>query len=394
MRRRYWQSTTRMSMFSLIFFLNAGLQAQTYSVGETYASLAHGDGDCSTTWYDPSVYKLPNGDLRVLAQGGNMQDPCAAGIDAFYGGTRNASNGAWTLPPQDPGASCNDFDGEYNRCGYSESNPGPIASPSVLELDGKYYMAFSGGNADYINGKLYWGVSTDGHTWDIYRYNPPNNEYWTPVIYGKYAPDCEELGIGHVQLAFENGLFYIFAQYYHKDPRDYTSVAYRFSYDPNHTYGFGSTVKQIYRKGQWESHSGALVWDYDGLGPSGTVLANGDHVLGKRDLMEQYEFGMGDVEFDQENSRWLHVYNWEGQTRWQIATSLSNSDWRGPTGALGSHGLVGDMPPDSSLAGPGLWYGTLSGVTRLWVWFPSGPGCGTNLFAGLKLTPAYLVSTP
>ncbi len=178
--------------------------AQTYRIGASYNVLALGDGSpCRRTWYDPEILLSPNGDPRLLAQGGNPDAVCgsvSAYLDSIFDAPRNQFTGAWTLPTN---TSCPVLPGGYGRCGYSPTSPGPVASPSVVQVpgDSRYFMAFGGGNADCIKGKVYWAVSNDGATWSVYNWNAPPGEIWTPILYGKYAPDCALSGIGQVQLA-------------------------------------------------------------------------------------------------------------------------------------------------------------------------------------------------
>ena len=77
-------------------------------------------------------------------------------------------------------------------------------------------------------------------------------------------------GIGTVQLAFENGLFYVYMSYYHP-PRGTTNVwpnhtnvllsmvVYRFDYNAVNPYGFGGSVRQVFHNGSWEINSGRFV---------------------------------------------------------------------------------------------------------------------------------------
>jgi hypothetical protein len=314
---------------------------------------------------------------------------------------------------------------------------GPVGSPSVVRLPNensptgvRYYMAFVGGNADYIHGKLYWAVSDDGASWDIYARNA--TEFITPVIYAKYtrsaesprsAPPCSApSGIGQVQLAFENGLFYVFLQYWHPiQPgcedghssaacaasgaqvydRALSTVLYRFGYNPKHPFGFGGAVRQIYLDGAWTTHSGRLVWAYDD-DASGNQLAPDD----SNPVLELYngvqtagfQFGAGDVK--RGNDCWLHVYVFSHLMRAQTATSLD------PTVASWSDAETIDVSPirdayplSTNDPAPGIWYGSLSGAPeKWWIFAPvpmqdricTGATLPVNTFGGLGLMPAVL----
>ena len=54
-------------------------------------------------------------------------------------------------------------------------------------------MAYSGGNADNITGRVYWAVSSDGIAWSRYAVNA-GTEGITPIIYGKYHDECSAVG--------------------------------------------------------------------------------------------------------------------------------------------------------------------------------------------------------
>src|ERR1043166_9655850 len=111
---------------------------------------------CAKTWYDPELFTLPNGNLEMVAQGGNYEQNCPTpNIDAFLGATRIPPSahyvGGWSLPTS---TACPMLTGGYARCAYSPSSAGPVSSPSVVKVGSTYYMAFSGGNGDYIAGKV------------------------------------------------------------------------------------------------------------------------------------------------------------------------------------------------------------------------------------------------
>lgn len=424
--------------FALLLLLALPAAAQ-YMIGTMYRPLAIQTPDdidvCSRTWYDPDVHLEPNGiDLGVLAQSSGISACAEGAIDAIRSATRDGHTGAWTTPAFN---GCATLQGRYTRCGFDPfTKAGPLASPSVVRLPNansatgfRYYMAFVGGNADFIHGKIYWAVSDDGEAWTVYARGA--TEYWAPIIYSRYersadaprsTPACEApSGIGQVQLAFEDGRFYMFFQYWHPTQpecadghdspscrassfqgynRGLSSALYRFDYDPNHPFGFGPSVREMYLDGVWRRHSGRLVWRYD-------VDANGAQLPADADtpVLELYNgvqaagfgFGAGDVKFG--NGRWQHVYVFEHYTRAQSTTSLDPTiaTWTQPE-IVDTSSITDAYPLATSDPAPGIWYGALSGTPeKWWMWIPvstSNLRCGTpqrpNTFAGLSLVPAVL----
>ena len=425
---------------SLLAILACPAIAQ-YSIGTVYRPLTiarpEGAAACTRTWYDPDVHVTPEGDLGLIAQS-FAPTRCSLGpVDMFQGAARDRNTGMWTLPELIGSMNeCPVLQGQYERCGFAPGlNAGPVASPSVVRLENpnsptgvRYYMAFVGGNADFINGKIYWAVSDDAKWWTVYARN--TNEYWAPVIYAKHTrsedsprstPACgSPSGIGQVQLAFENGLFYVFFQYWHpvqpecvggKDTpscvasqwkiydRGLSSVLYRFDYDPRHPFGFGPAVREVFLDGQWQRHDGRLVWGYDV--DDGDERPTSD---GAAPVMELYNgvqaagfgFGAGDVKYG--NGRWLHVYEFEGITRAQSATSLDPTvaTWSEPQ-RVDTSAVTQAHPLATFEIASGLWYGSLSGTPeRWWIWMPvpTESMCGSeerpNVFGALSLLPAVL----
>lgn len=417
---------------AVLLLLSSHALAQ-YSIGTVYRSLAiptpAGGNTCSRTWYDPDIHLQPNGiDLGVIAQAAAPNYCTDVALDTLFRGERNGLNGAWTMPAlvDDYGNVCPAITGQYKRCGFeSWFHSGPLASPSVVRLPNqhsptgvRYYMAFVGGNADFIHGRIYWAVSNDGKVWEVYgRGKVAETENWGPVIYAKYlqsenapfsAPACTPTsGIGQVQVAFENGLFYVFFQYYHPRSshptydRALSSVLYRFDYNAAHPFGFGGAVRELYLDGRWQRHSGKLVWAYDD-DPSGAQLPpdEGDPVLELYNGVQEagFRFGAGDVKFG--NGRWLHAYAFADVMHAQTATALD------PTVAKWSEPQLVDVarirevhPLSTGGPAPGVWYGSLSGTPeKWWIWVPvpseerlcAGNSRPINPFAGLALAPAEL----
>jgi hypothetical protein len=425
---------------TLLFSFSAVAQ---FSTGTVYRPLTltrpDGASACARTWYDPEVFLAPDGiDLTLLAQS-SAPTTCSDGsIDAIQRATRDGFTGRWTTPALEGMVNgCPTIRGQYQRCGFAPGRTaGPVASPSVVRLPNpfsptgvRYYMAFVGGNADFINGKIYWAVSNDGEKWDVYARNA--TEHWAPVIFAKHtrspetprsAPSCSQpSGIGQVQLAFEEGRFYMFFQYWHPvQPeceeghgsarcttsrwhtydRALSSVLYRFDYDPAHPFGFGPAVREMYLDGAWRRHSGQLVWEYD-VDDTGAQVATTEDAP----LMQLYngvqqagfEFGAGDVKFG--NGQWLRVYAFEGITRAQTATSLDPtiSHWSPPQ-VVDTATVRERFPLADHDVSPGIWYGSLSGTSeRWWMWMSlptTETRCGRpeapNFFAGLSLVPMML----
>ena len=98
--------------------------------------------------------------------------------DRHFSATRNPS-GTWNTPGTNTPAY---LSGGYTRCGYGPGNPGPIGDLDVVQAGSRYYMAFNGGNADFIVGRTYWAASDDGVTWTVYNVNPPAGEVWAPLV--------------------------------------------------------------------------------------------------------------------------------------------------------------------------------------------------------------------
>lgn len=423
------------------FLFSATVTSAQYSTSTPYAPLTianppNGDS-CANTWYDPEVFVLPNAtDLGLLAQAG-APNPCQTlPYDSIYPASRN-SVGAWTSPSA---TQCPRMKGEYVRCGWTGgSNAGPIASPSVIRLPNtsspngyRYFMAFSGGNADYVHGKVYWAYSDDGINWNVYT-NSSLPEIWSPLLQAKYersssaprsTPACSApSGIGQLQLAYENGYVYLFSQYNHpiqpecSDPnssaclnspykgydRALSSLLTRFTYNSGHPWGFGSGWS-IFHNGAWVTHSGKLVFGYD-VNASGVQLPadTGNPVVGIYNSVQTagFEFGAGDVKYG--NGKWLHVWSFGG-TWAQTANCLDPTvcGW-GTKQQINLNNITANGYSNLVEIMPGIHYGALRKAdgtytgTHWWIWVPAPTGnkaCydgpNRNVFAGLSLIPAQL----
>lgn len=373
-------------------FIAGSINAANYKTGTVYnqiltiggARLSGQAGDCSRTWYDPEVFQVTGSpELRLLGQGGNPTDGCGtAGYDALYRGTRDPASGNWTVPST---TDCTTLVG-FPKCGRPKwvwASPRSVSN--VSPTDSRYFMAFVGGNGDFDKGKIYWAVSNDGQSWSIYSSNPPAGEPWSPVIYPKYGDECFlPFGVAQVALAFENGYFYIFMNYVHRvgymgnPAATWESIAFRFSYNPGHPFGFGS-VKQIFYDpdgpntviggggpGSWVTHSGRFVFTYDPI-----AAEPGDPKLGHFTSMWSLHNGGKDIKRDPSRGRWIHVFTAADTNRlhWQQTTSLVDNTW-GPRFDVDTTTLDAKFP-GRTLQYPGLWYGSVGGQpNKMYIFVP------------------------
>jgi hypothetical protein len=381
-----------------------------------------GVSSCAVTWYDPEIFALPDGSLNFLAQGGDPSQVCSPqgtpGTDAFFAGHWSPVSQTWTTPAL---AACPLLRGFYmlggyaQNCVYSQTAEGPIASPSVVKIGSRYFMAFVGGNADQIEGRIYWAVSSDGVSWSVFNTSPPAGLAWKPIIAPKYGDPCAHFGIGQVALSYDaadtslgaSGTFYIHFLYDHSTPaHELDTEAYRFAYNPADMFGLpagfstGSTPGQICVAANnsptatcsWFGHSGQLVWDYDGQ-----PVVPGDPLLYRYMGMRQLQYGGLDIKYDPVHGNWLHVYSFGDGVSWQTASSLASSVW---TDAQ----AVDLTAMDATLASRysaysneryygGLWYGSYTGRTGMWLFQPVDvTGC-TGPFQGLGIVPTELCTT-
>jgi hypothetical protein len=414
--RQVRDRTMQLASLWLILTLAVSIHAErpTYKLGTPYNQLLSVGraGDCDRTWYDPEVFALPatsrGTPLRLLGQGNNPHACGTDGYDSLYAGTRDPVDGSWTTTsPTDCPAVVG-----FSKCG----RPTWVwASPSVVKVGARYYMAFIGGNADFDKGKVYWAVSDDGTTWDVYDRNPPPGEPWFPLIAPKYFEDCFNLfGVAQLALAYEDGYFYIFMNYAHRlyyddaPTQTWDSLAYRIRHDPSDEHGL-SESREIYfdpdatgpAPGAWVAHSGRLAFTYDDL-----PAEPGEPLLGHFKSMWSMHNGGKEVVWDGSRERWIHAFAAydSGTTRlhWQESRSLSANEWserrdidtsalNGPSGAF----------PNRTLQYPALWYGSVAGLPeRMYIFVPldsSTTSChvpGTNTFRGLAIASAELIFVP
>ena len=423
----------RFGIAGAVCFLFAAVAAAQYRIDfvDTSTVLQEDKAHPEMTWYWPSFWQTPDGALHFLAHGGdgaaaaNIFDPpdkyrCGfkePGIDSFYGA--DFVNGQWQTPADE---SCPAFWGEYERCGYTPQRTeslepcppeaqahglcgqkyapiGPVGSPSILRIERngvtRTFMAYSGGNGDYIPGRIYWAEQDNG-AWKKLEVNGDKgvlySQYWNcewtfdPVkvvkktvgeVCSRRSPGTDH-GLTTVDIVYDendrgsganaDGTIYFFVGYDHKyshklnptdDPKAcppecptncgyvarFDSLVYRVNYDPTSTTGLGSR-REIFMydavsdQKKWMPHSGALVWDYDieefGEAPTADPLC---YPQKSTNIWP----GNIDVKWNPDTGRWLSI-GYFGETelasisnhRTQENTSLWDADnWKG--GPLSQH---------------------------------------------------------
>lgn len=367
---------------ALCLLAHSALRAQDFAISHLYTTVVGlppgSQPACDVTTYDPTAYQMPNGDLKVLTQG-NKQTCSTGGFDSLWAFVRDSATGTWTTLRPD---SCPDLKGAYTRCGYNPVNPvGPLGGPSVVKVGSKYYMAFSGGNADFIAGRIYWGVSSDGTNWDVYDTSYVNGS-WKPLVGPKYGNDCDTFGVSGVILAYDpsqalgpEGGFYLYLNYYHPAAQGGNAevVAFRFSYSSSHPYGFGTSLREIFREEGWGPHTGLMVWDYDGLPaePGDPVLRKGRSVTGFK-MPLATPSAMGDIKFEPVLQKWVYVFSRFGKLLTQTSPTLAGGQWSEPS-VMDTSAYLSAFPlrPHGFIYYPGLWYGTLGSRTGLYLFVPT-----------------------
>jgi hypothetical protein len=402
-------STTRSALFfatCLLFPL--AVHAQTFHVhfvGPNLQTIAAPAGqECSVTWYDPEGLTYSDGDIGFLAQGGNPRATClnGIGIDSIFASRRDGTT--WINPSQ---TACPTLRGLYHSAQTCTYYPGPLASPSIVKIGSRYYMAFVGGNADINRGEIFWATSTDGATWTTFKWDPkPPGYAWRPIVRPIYGDTCSAFGIGQLSLTYDpnpsinpNGTFYIHFLYYHPSQIGaLDTMAFRMPFNPTNNFGIGGQGQLCIAASTatnatcaWTNHSGNLVWDYDGQ-----PAQPGDPVLGVYRGMRQMGFGGGDVKWNPDQSNWLHVYGFGGKVYWQSTTSLASSLW---TAAKEVDLSALDTELNNRYPGKyqsaeryygGLWYGTSGGRTGMWMYQPVDVDNCSWPFAGLRIVMVSL----
>lgn len=393
------------SILVITLLLASSLHAQpTWRTGDLASDALVLPGKCSATWYDPDVFQFPNGDRGFLAQGG-MNNPCTAnvGLDSLFSARFNSTTQAWQLPAA---GSCPTVVGRYADF----SCPGneffapyqPLASPAIAKVGSRYYMAFSGGNADFRKGHIFWAFSDDGVHWTPFDWDPkPAGYRWKPLVYPKYGDVCETFGIPQLTLTYDpgtdygpQGTFYLHFNYIHRgQPAIYDTYTFRFPYSNSNPFGLGGGMQVCLNNGprgtpcNWVNHSGAMVFDYEGQ-----PAEPGDPVLGVYGgNQNNFDYGAGSIVWDPSHNNWLRVYNvFDPNLRWETTASLASGIWTAPRVVDMSqfHSQVKARYPSynqNEMYYGGLYWGQIRGRTGMWLFQPADfRGC-SGYFSGLGI---------
>jgi hypothetical protein len=379
---------------------HSALATQAWHAAGLEGSVVTLPGGCTTTWYDPEAFAYPDGSHGFLAQGA-MANPCTAnvGLDSLFRAKYDSASLSWQLPAAN---SCPTLTGIYS----SAACPGqeffapnqPLASPAIVRVGTKYYMAFSGGNGDYRKGHVFWASSNDGVNWTTFKWDPkPAGYSWRPLIYPKYGDFCETFGIPQLTLSYDpsteygpQGAFYIHFNYLHRTG-EFDTYAIRFRYSDANGFGFGGGTQICLNSGprgipcMWVDHSGVMVFDYDGqpAEPNDPVLARGGG--NKRN----FGYGAGSLAWDPSHGNWLRVFLGSG-LQWQTSTSLSSGIWSAPKAVEMTpfHDQVKALYPSyvqNEVYYGGLWWGKVGSRTGMWLFQPADyRGC-SSVFRGLGI---------
>ena len=361
-------------------------------------------GTCAATWYDPEPFVLPDGNRAFLAQGGQANS-CTAnvGLDSLFS-AHTATTGAWQLPAA---GSCPRLVGHYAgfSCPTQEffAPYQPLASPAIAKVGSRYYMAFSGGNADYRKGHIFWAYSDNGLNWVTFKWDPkPMGYNWRPLIYPNYGDFCERFGLTQVSLTYDpsteygpEGTFYLHTAYVHRTDSTRDTYTFRFRYSSAFAFGIGTGMQVCLNSGPpgtpcaWANHSGAMVFDYDGQPAQGT-----DPVLVKSGgNVNNFARWGGSIVWDPSHNYWLRVFRplLNSPLQWQSTTSLSSGIWSTPqtVDMTQFHQQVLASHPNyvqGEVYYGGLWWGRIGSRTGMWLYQPadyrgcSGPFTGLGIF--------------
>lgn len=413
-------------LLALLSLSGAGpAEAAGYRIGQLQEATpleVHPNANCQTfmTWYGPEIFNHPNGEIGFIAQSFRPLAPsCPVGnfIDSFYAARKN-DNGTWTEPSS---STCPTLSGTYGRCGHNASkNTGPLGRRSIVKIGNTYYMAFSGGNADFFDGKIYWATSSDAVSWVVYSDAGGN---WLPILGNRYH-DCDCGGIDVPALAFDpgdtstgpNGTFYIyFTNYRHHAPNPDESIGclqlngpldtwgYRFEFNPSQPFGLGNTRQIWHREGSqagaWKTTSGELVWNYDVV--AGLPALRGEPVLKTyhgQNPGAHFRFGAGNLKKDPISGKWLHVWSFSGETFYQTADSLAANVWTNKV--LIDRSVITNSYPDPNQGPsgrpvhymPGIHYGERDNRTGWWLYTSVNHLECSTPFIGLGIVSAELCS--
>ena len=383
--------------------LASALQAQpTWRTGNLASDALVLPSKCSTTWYDPEPFVFPDGNRGFLAQG-NQISSCtgSAVVDSLFSGKYNATTQAWQLPAA---GSCPTLVGRYANLNCPNQSPPyePLASPAIAKVGSRYYMAFSGGNADGLKGHIFWAFSNDGVHWTPFDWDPkPVGFNWKPLVYPKYGDPCIPFGVPQLTLTYDpspeygpQGTFYLHFNYIHDNQaKDIDAYTFRFQYSSASQYGLGGGMQVCLNSGprgtpcNWVNHSGAMVFDYDGQPADGSdpILqvhgGNGNN----------FGYGGGSIAWDPSHGYWLRVFNlFDANLWWQTSTSLSSGIWSAPqtVDMTSFHSQVKARYPSylqNEMYYGGLFWGPIRGRTGMWLFQPADfRGCA-GYFSGLGI---------
>jgi hypothetical protein len=392
----------------LLVTLNSSspLASQTWHAGGLPTPTLELPGNCSSTWYDPDVFVYPDGQPGFLAQGGLDGNTCTAnaGLDSLYRAKFNGTT--WQIPLTKN--ECPTLRGNYSilDCENQDFAPHqPLASPAVVKVGSRYYMAFSGGNADIRKGHLFWATSTDGLSWTTLKWNPkPAGFDWKPLIYPKHGDFCGRFGIPQIELTYDpsttygpQGTFYLHFNYHHSTG-ELDTFTFRFNYSDANGFGLGGGMQVCLNGGargtpcNWVNHSGAMVFDYDGQ-----PADPGDPLLIRYGSNQNnFDYGSGSIVWNPLHNNWLRVFSlFDTNLRWQTATSLSSGVWTAPQivdmSQFDSRMLTRHATYNASERYyGGLWWGTLGARTGMWLFQPSDHASCPNAFTGLGITAVAL----
>lgn len=390
-----------MLMAALVLTLAPGAGAQLNwrtagLVGDVLALPSTGCSSGSSTWYDPEAYFFPDGARGFLAQG-VQPNPCTP-FDALYLAKFNPSTLAWQLPAAN---TCPTLAGRYADFACPDlptlAPYQPLASPAITKVGSRYYMAFSGGNGDLRKGHVFWAYSDDGFTWNPLKWDPkPTGFNWKPLIYPLYGDVCKKIfGISQLTLNYDasDGMFYLHLQYLHGDNGAGDSYIFRFPYSSANGFGLGGPMQVCINHGgfgtacTWQSHSGEMVFDYDGHPPVGS-----DPLLSKyQGDVQNFPAGAGSIAWDPSHGDWLRVYTQvDGLLHWQTSTSLASGLWSNPGSVemTSFNSQVKARYPSANVSAAaygGLFWGTIGTRTGMWLFQPAdylgcGPFQGVGIF--------------
>ena len=366
--------------------------------------------ECSfvNAWYNPEVYTLPNGARALIGQGARYPGPSnychlltTDSIDSLWSGkTTAAGSSTWQLPSAN---SCPSIIGLDRSCpllypaapadtpGASPKKYGPTGGPSIVKAGAKYYAAYNGGNADFLEGRIYLDA-TD--TLSV-----------SPLLMRKFPPAnaCTFFtnpgGFTEVNVVFDSadtsfgtpGTFYFYTGLFRASGGPRESWAFRVPYSSTSATGLG-TQRQVWKRSTgWVNTTGRLVFPGDPAVPGEPVLTFGEGVsLGAA----AFGYGLGDIKWDAASNKWLRVYLDQGNTQMLVQTAtvtgLRTNVWSSPTSVDMASLQV--TYPNPRFYSPGIWFGQNQGRTGWWSYNPVNNLACTTPFLGLGIAEAQLVA--